>query len=66
MNRVKNRVLIKFSGEALANEDGFGIDTKVLKYLADEIKSLKDAGYEIAIVIGGGNFIRGVSAAKMV
>jgi len=64
MQRVKNRVLIKFSGEALANEDGFGIDTKVLKYLADEIKSLKDAGYEIAIVIGGGNFIRGVSAAK--
>jgi len=64
MERVKNRVLIKFSGEALANEDGFGIDTKVLKYLADEIKLLKDAGYEIAIVIGGGNFIRGVSAAK--
>ena len=64
MNRVKNRVLIKFSGEALANEDGFGIDTKVLKYLADEIKALKEAGYEIAIVIGGGNFIRGVSAAK--
>jgi len=64
MSRVKNRVLIKFSGEALANEDGFGIDTKVLKYLADEIKSLKDAGYEIAIVIGGGNFVRGVSAAK--
>jgi uridylate kinase len=64
MSRVKNRVLIKFSGEALANEDGFGIDTKVLKYLADEIKSLKEAGYEIAIVIGGGNFIRGVSAAK--
>jgi uridylate kinase len=64
MDRVKNRVLIKFSGEALANEDGFGIDTKVLKYLADEIKSLKDAGFEIGIVIGGGNFIRGVSAAK--
>jgi len=64
MNRVENRVLIKFSGEALANEDGFGIDTKILKYLADEIKELKDAGYEIAIVIGGGNFVRGVSAAK--
>jgi len=64
MERVENRVLIKFSGEALANEDGFGIDTKVLKYLADEIKSLKDSGYEVAIVIGGGNFIRGVSAAK--
>jgi uridylate kinase len=64
MGRVKNRVLIKFSGEALANKEGFGIDTQVLKYIADEIKSLKDAGYEIAIVIGGGNFIRGVSAAK--
>ena len=64
MQRVKNRVLIKFSGEALANEDGFGIDTKVLKYLADEIKSLRDADFEVAIVIGGGNFIRGVSAAK--
>ena len=44
MNRVENRVLIKFSGEALANEDGFGIDTKVLKYLADEIKILKESG----------------------
>jgi uridylate kinase len=64
MDRVENRVLIKFSGEALASENGFGIDTKVLKYLADEIKSLKDAGFEIAIVIGGGNFIRGVSAAQ--
>ncbi len=64
MKRCENRVLIKFSGEALANEDGFGIDTKVLKYLADEIKSIKEAGFEIAIVIGGGNFIRGVSAAK--
>jgi uridylate kinase len=64
MQQVKNRVLIKFSGEALANENGFGIDTKVLKYLADEIKSLKNAGFEVAIVIGGGNFIRGVSAAK--
>jgi uridylate kinase len=36
MQQVKNRVLIKFSGEALANENGFGIDTKILKYLADE------------------------------
>jgi len=64
MKRVEKRVLIKFSGEALANENGFGIDTKVLKYLADEIKTLKDNNYEVAIVIGGGNFIRGVSAAK--
>jgi uridylate kinase len=64
MKRKENRILIKFSGEALAGEDGFGIDTKTLKYLADEIKSVIEAGYEVAVVIGGGNFIRGVSAAK--
>ena len=64
MKKKENRILIKFSGEALAGESGFGIDTKILKYLADEIKEVKNAGYEIAIVIGGGNFIRGVSAAK--
>ena len=64
MKRKENRILIKFSGEALAADNGFGIDTTVLKYLANEIKEVKNAGYEIAIVIGGGNFIRGVSAAK--
>jgi len=64
MKIKENRILIKFSGEALAGENGFGIDTKVLKFLADEIKEVKNAGFEVAIVIGGGNFIRGVSAAK--
>ena len=64
MKIKENRILIKFSGEALAAENGFGIDTKVLKFLADEIKEVKNAGFEVAIVIGGGNFIRGVSAAK--
>ena len=64
MKRKENRILIKFSGEALASENWFGIDTKTLKYLADEIKDVVNAGYEVAVVIGGGNFIRGVSAAK--
>jgi len=63
MKRKENRILIKFSGEALA-KDGFGIDTQILKYLADEIKSVVSEGFEVAVVIGGGNFIRGVSAAK--
>ncbi len=58
------RVLVKFSGEALAGENGHGIDTQILKYIANEIKSLVDADIEVAIVIGGGNIIRGVSAAK--
>lgn len=60
----KRRVLVKFSGEALAGEAGHGIDTKILKYISSEIKSLVDAEIEIAIVIGGGNIIRGVTAAQ--
>lgn len=61
---TNKRVLVKFSGEALAGETGHGIDTKILKYIAGEIKSLVDAGIEVGIVIGGGNIIRGVTAAK--
>ena len=61
---ANKRVLVKFSGEALAGEAGHGIDTQILKYIADEIKSLVDAGIEVGIVIGGGNIIRGVTAAQ--
>jgi len=58
------RVLVKFSGEALSGKEGFGIDTKILKFIANEIKSLVDNGVEVAIVVGGGNIIRGAIAAK--
>ncbi|MEE8589078.1 MAG: UMP kinase [Sulfurimonadaceae bacterium] len=58
------RVLVKFSGEALAGENGHGIDTQILKYIANEIKTLVDNGIEVGIVIGGGNIIRGVTAAQ--
>jgi uridylate kinase len=61
--KKRKRVLVKFSGEALAGSDGFGIDTKILKFIADEIKTLIDNNIEVAIVVGGGNIIRGVSAA---
>ncbi len=57
------RVLVKFSGEALAGEEGYGIDTQILNFIASEIKELVDAGVEVGIVVGGGNIIRGVSAA---
>ena len=57
------RVLVKFSGEALAGKDGYGIDTKILKFIADEISGLVENGIEVAVVVGGGNIIRGVSAA---
>jgi uridylate kinase len=58
------RVLVKFSGEALAGEAGHGIDTKILNYISQEIKGLVEAGIEVGIVIGGGNIIRGVTAAQ--
>ena len=58
------RVLVKFSGEALAGSSGFGIEPEVIKYIAGEIKSLALAGVETGIVIGGGNIIRGVSASQ--
>lgn len=61
---MSKRILIKFSGEALAGQQGFGIDTHILKFIAGQIKQLVDAGAQVGIVIGGGNIIRGVSAAK--
>ena len=53
------RVLLKFSGEALATESGSGIDFEKALTFAREIKECSDAGVEIAIVVGGGNFWRG-------
>ncbi|MGH2267121.1 UMP kinase [Campylobacter taeniopygiae] len=60
----KKRVLVKFSGEALAGENGFGIENSILKFIANEIKELVKNNIEVGIVIGGGNIIRGVSVAK--
>ncbi len=62
--KKRKRVLVKFSGEALAGANGFGIDTVILKFIANEIKTLIENSIEVGIVIGGGNIIRGVSAAK--
>jgi len=60
---AKKRVLVKFSGEALAGENGYGIDTQILHFISQEIKSLIENDIEVAVVIGGGNIIRGVTAA---
>ena len=56
--------MIKLSGEGLAGEKGFGISPAVIRSVADEIGEVHALGVEIAIVIGGGNIIRGVSAAS--
>jgi uridylate kinase len=57
------RILLKLSGEALAGENGFGIDTTILNAIADELKTIRESGVEIAIVIGGGNIFRGIKGA---
>jgi uridylate kinase len=57
------RILLKLSGEALAGQAGYGIDTDVLKVLASEIKAIQEKGVQIGIVIGGGNIFRGIKGA---
>jgi len=57
------RVILKLSGEALVGEVGYGIDPVVLEDLALQIKTARDAGVEIAIVVGGGNIFRGLAAS---
>ena len=57
------RVLLKLSGEALMGEATYGIDNRVLQSIADEIRDVSRLGLELALVIGGGNIFRGVSAA---
>lgn len=60
---VYKRVLLKLSGEALQGDQGYGIDPKVVKYIAEEIKSIVDLQVEVGIVIGGGNIFRGLKAS---
>ncbi|SMO60775.1 UMP kinase [Fodinibius sediminis] len=61
-NKYK-RILLKISGEALLGEQGHGIDGDILTQYADEIKSAHDEGYEVSVVVGGGNIFRGVKGA---
>jgi uridylate kinase len=58
------RILLKLSGEALMGSKQFGIDNDILTRYAAEIKSVVDAGIQVAIVIGGGNIFRGIQAAE--
>jgi uridylate kinase len=58
------RILLKLSGEALMGQQQFGIDNTLLAQYASEVKSVVQAGAEVAIVIGGGNIFRGVQASE--
>ena len=58
------RLLLKLSGEALMGENSYGIDPKVLDFVAGEVKELVAEGVELGIVIGAGNIFRGVAGAS--
>jgi uridylate kinase len=59
MDLKYKRLLVKLSGEQLAGEHQGGVDTKLIAWIANELKKASDAGAEIVVVTGGGNFIRG-------
>src|SRR5207248_11364518 len=61
MSNVFKRVLLKLSGEALAAGQGFGVDVNRVHEIAGEIGDVHDLGVQVAIVVGGGNFFRGVA-----
>ncbi|SDB90143.1 UMP kinase [Bacillus sp. FSL W7-1360] len=58
-----NRVVLKLSGEALAGEQGYGIDPIIIQSIAKQIKELIDLEVEVAIVVGGGNIWRGMAGS---
>ena len=57
------RVLLKLSGEALAGDAGYGIDPRVVDDLAEQIAGIVHGGVQLAVVVGGGNIFRGLSAS---
>jgi uridylate kinase len=59
-----SRILLKLSGEALMGDEGYGIDPKVMKHIAFQVKDVKDLGVTVAIVVGGGNIYRGIRAEE--
>lgn len=58
------RILLKLSGEQLAGSQGHGIDPKFVELLSNEIKTVVDSGVQVAIVVGGGNWLRGANYAR--
>ena len=64
MAKGYRRALLKLSGEALAGEQGVGLDYKVVDELAQQIKEVHAMGVHLGLVVGGGNIIRGTSASE--
>ena len=64
MKAAYRRLLVKLSGEQLAGKSGFGISPTVIKRIAQELREVHELGVELCVVIGGGNVIRGITAAS--
>ncbi|HHY42291.1 MAG TPA: UMP kinase [Thermoanaerobacterales bacterium] len=62
---VYKRVVLKISGEALAGDKGFGIDSDILNSIAEQISEVHKLGVQVAIVVGGGNIWRGRNSKHM-
>jgi uridylate kinase len=60
---IYRRILLKISGEALMGQRAFGIDPEAIARIADEVAEVHALGVQIALVLGGGNIIRGIAAA---
>jgi uridylate kinase len=58
------RIVLKLSGEALMGDQQFGISADMIKYVAEEIRSVFDLGVQLSLVVGGGNIFRGIAASS--
>lgn len=65
MSSKYKRVVLKLSGEALAGEEGFGINPSIIKSIAQQIKEIAELDVEVAVVVGGGNIWRGKIGSEM-
>jgi uridylate kinase len=58
------RVMLKLSGEALAGDQGFGIEPQTIQAICQEVAAAASVGVQLSLVIGGGNIFRGVSVSS--
>jgi uridylate kinase len=61
---IYKRIVLKLSGEALAGQQGFGIDSEMITSIAHQVKEVVDLQVEVAVVVGGGNIWRGIAGSK--
>ncbi|MDF2668278.1 MAG: uridylate kinase [Paenibacillus sp.] len=60
---IYKRIVLKLSGEALAGQQGYGIDSEMISSIAGQVKAVHDLNVEVAIVVGGGNIWRGIAGS---